>query len=195
MRKSGSTCPSCGASNVVDFVQHHRRHPECKKRVLDAVTTGVIPLPQSPAVDDYAPDAKFADVAASEFYNHILHLVMSGMNTLFKKYARPDVMDKCLAIAKGIIECLEQRISVVHGDKAAVTAAFAATQHALTKVNCEEKRAAYNRKVLKVPYIEPVLFKSISAKESQRDAVRFPVVKTMARLLQTNAKLCVSADE
>ena len=190
-----STCPTCGCKDVVSFVQHHRRHPECRRSTdslseTRAQVSQVVALPQLP--DNKPSDEVFDDVATTEFFDNQLHLVMSGMNSLFKRYARPEVMDSCLAIANGVIQCLEQRVKLLDGDAAAITTAFAATQRALSKANSEEKRAAYNRRVLKVPYLEPITFKSISVQQSKRDAVRLSVVKTLARVLQQNRKVGVS---
>ena len=68
----------------------------------------------------------------------------------------------------------------------AVRGTFQAVARVLANAHSAKRRAAYNKAVLKVPYVEPRLYRSVTLAEAKKGAVQFSLIELLGRLLQTS---------
>lgn len=187
--------PACPA-NVNNVAQHLHRSPLCRRfYAVDNESQQEPPhdlqmLPQQTEDDD---------MQGSTFYQKMRRNFMNSMNDMhYRERVGPTKCDKEAGRAISFLDAVQAEAAQVvaatpdpNQAAAAITGVFEAARHALMDLHSSARRDKYNREVAKVPYVEPLLFKSLSTRESKADAIHFDLIDLTARILQHDAEACV----
>jgi hypothetical protein len=73
----------------------------------------------------------------------------------------------------------------------AISAVLEAAEKALLDLHSAKSRDSFNLNVSQVPYVEPLLFKSLTQEQSKSDAVHFNMFDLTARILQHDSRAMV----
>lgn len=187
--RMGLVCAYCGAHCMQSFSQHYRQSSMCKEKEQERLL-----LASGTVCSDVQPDDEAAGMPADNtaniaFYHALQAQVMKGFNGLFKKYAKSSELNVVSVLCTGVIDTVANEIqSITDGSVVGteVREVFRIARKVIAETHSEKKRDTYNINTLKVPYMEPKLFTSLGEQASRKTAVRFSLVESLVRLLQTS---------
>ena len=179
----GVRCPNCGHwAECGNLTQHHRRNPACFQAITGADLLHCLPANDEPATTTELQQDNIPSQLVN-FSNRCGHSMMAGFNKLYKSYVSDEATNALCTTSTALLSCLEDEVAVSRSEEE-TRQIFAAARRVITNLHSPARRFKYNVEILKVPFIEPILYQSLTREQSKSFAVRFNVVQTITRILQ-----------
>ena len=184
MRAAMLRCPGCGVSKG-DLQQHFAKKPDCDP-------ANRLPLQEAPVTFENSETSAFSGENQNVFEKFFTRKVMLDYNEMrYKKFVDTTSCDMVHGAAVGWFDIITKEMIKQIGRCNSVGAAVATAKdvcltakRALEKLQTDDNREAYNKKVLMVPYVAPEPYDKDAPEQFRKKAAKLSLVKLLTRLMQ-----------